>query len=146
MNCHAVETDSFQKRLFDGISRRDGTSAFLAPVDQCRCVLGREALIKAQAQRGYTLGWLCSSWDGDDGNCTDLPKCLAVRTMQRIKYHEAFGLWALSRLAFSGTSNRLCASCHEHREKSCIAGRKKIWEDLPSFFDLPPWGELKNDL
>jgi hypothetical protein len=135
----------FQKYLFDGVPRGDGTTAFLAPVDQCRCVLGREAIIKAQAQRGYTLGWLCSWWDGDDGNCADIPKCLAVRAIQRRRYHEELGLWALSRSPFS-SGTYLCASCREHRKESCITGRKKIWENLPSFFDLPPWGELKNDL
>jgi hypothetical protein len=44
--------------------------------------------------------------------------------------------------AFLLTSDpKFCPVC------GIIAGeREKLWDDLPSCFNLPPWGELKNDL
>jgi hypothetical protein len=30
-----------------------------------------------------------------------------------------------------------CAACTKHLQKSMTAGRRKIWDELPGFFDLP---------
>jgi len=40
----------------------------------------------------------------------------------------------------------LCDGCRGNIDERIAAGQKKIWEELPSIFDLPPWNELKNDL
>ncbi|KAF8178679.1 hypothetical protein K438DRAFT_1726338 [Mycena galopus ATCC 62051] len=127
-----------QRSLFDGISRGDTTTASLAPVDQRRCVLGREALLKAQTRDGYTIGWLYS--DGE--NCTDPPKCKIWRT-RKLRTYRDLGVVAL--MTPTGIHG-LCDSCDESYRQSWLVGRKKVWEELPKIFDLPPWVELKNDL
>jgi hypothetical protein len=45
-----------------------------------------------------------------------------------------------------GSPKSLCTGCRSHAKELLQKGRKKIWDELPGFFDLPPWSELKNDL
>ncbi|KAF8178676.1 hypothetical protein K438DRAFT_1844208 [Mycena galopus ATCC 62051] len=131
------------KYLFDGVSRGDMTKAFLAPVDQRRCVLGHDALIKAQFQDGYTLQFLYSVVG--EGGCADPPKCKRARAVDMRRYGQNLGLYALCRSSDLGPSS-LCVSCQKTCDEMLNAGRKKVWEELPKFFDLPPWAESKNDL
>ncbi|KAJ7125130.1 hypothetical protein C8R44DRAFT_782400 [Mycena epipterygia] len=126
--------------LFDGVPRGDGTSAFLAPIDQRRCVLGREKLIRTQSEPGYTFAWL-RSWT--HGDCTDPKTCAEVRDSNMRKCWGSAGLWALSPYS---EWKPFCVSCKQHMKEEMVAGRKKIWEELPGFFDLLSWSELKNDL
>ncbi|KAJ7075313.1 hypothetical protein C8R43DRAFT_910758 [Mycena crocata] len=127
-------------QLFDGISRGDGTLAFLAPIDQRRCVLGREQLVTKQFQSGYPLGWL-RKWNyGHD--CTDSVQCAEDRDSRLRYYLEVVKLRVLSRY-LEGTA---CAACERHTEQSMTAGQKKIWDEFPSIFGLLPWDELENDL
>ncbi|KAF8217101.1 hypothetical protein K438DRAFT_1953963 [Mycena galopus ATCC 62051] len=41
--------------------------------------------------------------------------------------------------------SKFCSACARNAAECVAAGRKKVWEELPAFFDLPPWSELKND-
>ncbi|KAJ7821104.1 hypothetical protein B0H14DRAFT_2832132 [Mycena olivaceomarginata] len=108
-----------QRDFFEGIDLGDGTRASLAPVDQIRCVLGREAILKVQSQSGYTFGCIYS---GTEDDCTDPTKCTRRRTLP---------LFALELI--SGATS-FCPS------------KEKVWEELPKFFDLLPWDQLTNDL
>jgi hypothetical protein len=57
---------------------------------------------------------------------------------------KTFELLALS--TFAGQGKNLCDGCRNHAIILTTAGRKKVWTELPGFFELPPWSELKNDL
>ncbi|KAJ7240835.1 hypothetical protein B0H12DRAFT_1134223 [Mycena haematopus] len=127
--------------LFEGVSREDGTSSSLAPVDQQRCILGREKLIRAQTQDGYTLEWL-REWNAD--GCTDPAGCNKWRASMVRKYLNHLTTWAFT--PFINVRATICGPCSKQIEQSMISGRKKLWQDLPSFFDLSPWNELKNGL
>ncbi|KAJ6593488.1 hypothetical protein B0H19DRAFT_919873 [Mycena capillaripes] len=135
-------SDFSQKCFFDGLRRGDATSASLAPLDQRRCVVGSESLIKVQGHPGYTFGWLCS-WD--DENCTDFLKCARVHTKALRQYHASLSVWALTPSTPGHGHGQLCASCQQQRQELFVAGREKVWEELPGFFELPPWSELTND-
>jgi hypothetical protein len=50
----------------------------------------------------------------------------------------------LARQSHLVSHGRFCFACARHTTESIDAGRKKMWDELPKFFDLPPWGELKN--
>ncbi|KAJ7502965.1 hypothetical protein B0H11DRAFT_1854163 [Mycena galericulata] len=128
-------------QFFHGVLRKDGTTASLASVDLEKCVLGRQKLVTCQWAHDYTLGGLtaphcdrCTS----SGCCG--PRCLRLLAMLL----QAGQPFALCLPLIRGLG--LCAECTGHTEKLMTAGRKKMWEDLPSFFDLRPWSELKNDL
>ncbi|KAF8178682.1 hypothetical protein K438DRAFT_1844226 [Mycena galopus ATCC 62051] len=129
------------KFLFDGISRGDTTMTSLAPVDQRRCVLGREALIKVQAKEGYTVPWLYAG----NGNCSDPAKCKNARALHLQKHVNELSLYALSTSLAFGAS-LFCVPCQKSYVELLDAGRKRLWEELPKFFELPPWAELTNDL
>jgi hypothetical protein len=101
-------------------------------------------LVVKQFQPGYTLGW-AREWDFDD-DCTDLPRCRAVREAILNWYLEDTMIGALEQPnEIGGNLFELCGACAHARESTAV-GRQKMCEELPEFFDLSPWNELKNDV
>ncbi|KAF7362247.1 BTB domain-containing protein [Mycena venus] len=130
--------------VLDGILRDDGTLAFLAPVDQHRCIRGREKLLNVQLQPGYSIGWYRSWKPGHDctgGQCTTLIDARLRDHLNR-PLMRALAKFHLN----SSLNNNWCATCKQNIHKLNVAARKKTWDELPVFFDLPPWNELTNDL
>jgi hypothetical protein len=95
-----------------------------------------------QARKAGPLGWL-RSWAPTEG-CRAPAYCKRVRDGFLRNYLDELELCALS--PFVALQLGFCAVCAPPSEAAVIAGRKKIWEELPTFFDLPPWNELENDL
>ncbi|KAJ7231896.1 hypothetical protein B0H12DRAFT_1239794 [Mycena haematopus] len=139
------------KRLFDGVRKADGTRASLSPNDLRRCVLARQRLLIKQFQPGYAFGWT-RRWKFK--GCTALEQCRVAREDVLSRYLddatvealppelsdvEHFSVWFFNRFRF-------CPTCKQHAISSISAGRKKMWEELPEIFDLPPWSDLKNDV
>lgn len=44
------------------------------------------------------------------------------------------------------TERGLCPACLRHHLQVMAEARKHLWDNLPTYFELPPWGELKNDI
>ncbi|KAJ7928413.1 hypothetical protein B0H13DRAFT_1967140 [Mycena leptocephala] len=131
-------TSVFQDKLLNGLL------ASPTPVDLRRCIWGREKLITAQFQPGYTFGWL-RSWESDaQFACTGTSSCSRMRDALFRRNTKTFELLALS--TFAGQGKNLCDGCRNHAIILTTTGRKKVWTELPGFFELPPWSELKNDL
>ncbi|KAF7370305.1 BTB domain-containing protein [Mycena sanguinolenta] len=127
--------------VFDGIERADGTLASLSQVDLRRCLVGRGKLLFKQFQPGYTLGWALK-WVFSD--CARPSRCRVSREDVVTTYlDDVLGALVLPvNIDHSG----FCAACTRHIEECMAAGRKKMWEELPGIFDLPPWNELKNEM
>ncbi|KAF8217107.1 hypothetical protein K438DRAFT_1798313 [Mycena galopus ATCC 62051] len=132
--------------LFDGDAKEDGTRVFLPPVDFRRCCIGQQRLLIEQFQPGYTYGWILERQSED---CTNALRCrearealaalylknpMVVRILETPKSQERF------------LKSKFCSGCVRHAAESMATGRKKTWEELPGFFDLPPWSELRNDI
>ncbi|KAJ7169069.1 hypothetical protein C8R43DRAFT_916546 [Mycena crocata] len=132
--------------LLDGIPRGDGTHASLSPTDLKIYILGREKILQAQYGHGNTLGWL-QSWNAPAG-CTTPVRCGEWRSRISAHLSHSQRLWGVSDppVYWQTSLHLLCMSCRRYAESSLTAGRIKMWETLPSFFDLPAWTELKNDL
>ncbi|KAJ6519047.1 hypothetical protein C8R45DRAFT_885299 [Mycena sanguinolenta] len=118
--------------LFDGTLREDGTQAYFSQIDLRRCTIGHEKLSRQQFET--------RTWEVD--NCASPTRCRNGR--QGIR--EALDQYLVYALVTGVKSAQLCAVCSQHVTESMTAGRKKIWEELPLMFDLPPWDQLKNDL
>ncbi|KAJ7668655.1 hypothetical protein DFH06DRAFT_1182185 [Mycena polygramma] len=127
--------------FFDGVSREDGTTASLAPVDLRRCTLNRDQLLKVRFTKGYTFGWL-RRWDYDS-DCTNKLKCTQARCRRLHFYMEGTRILKRNK---AEDDKPFCPKCQQHGSELTNAGRKKMWEDFPKIFDLPPWSELTNDL
>ncbi|KAJ6456121.1 hypothetical protein C8R45DRAFT_914198 [Mycena sanguinolenta] len=124
---------------------QDFESGTLASLNLRRCILGEQQLSLKQFQPGYTLGW-ARKWEFDD--CTDSARCRASREYLMSEYMDGYFI----DLAALKTPDDLldpydfCVACTQHITNSIAAGRKKIWDELPRIFELPPWSELKNEI
>ncbi|KAJ7879933.1 hypothetical protein B0H14DRAFT_2341092 [Mycena olivaceomarginata] len=130
-----------QLELLDGVAIKDCRKTSLDPIDQRQCLLGRERMMMKQMLPGYTLGWFANC---DHGDCTNIQECSDQRELTLQVFFEIPRVRALDSHV-SYCRDELCAACARHLEELFDAGRKRMWQDLPSFFDLPPWNELKND-
>ncbi|KAJ7030040.1 hypothetical protein C8F04DRAFT_1042920 [Mycena alexandri] len=131
--------------LFDGIPRGDGTVATLAQADQRRCVLSYDELNRAQFRKGYPFEWV-AAWDFEE-ECKFPDRCTHARTRDWMKTAvlrnpELLMLQNPKHSLFAG----FCTQCRKRSVELTQEGQKKAWDELPSFFSLPPWSELKNDL
>ncbi|KAJ7287171.1 hypothetical protein C8J57DRAFT_578652 [Mycena rebaudengoi] len=131
--------------IFDGLARDDGTTAMLSHADQRACLIGEGNLLRAQFQAGNTWGWLLEKeYPTKDDGCTEVSVC----TLKRETLFRNFAVPRLWALAYSPvyTASVFCRHCNSHFRSALSAGRNKIWEALPTFFDLPAWEELRNEL
>ncbi|KAF8216778.1 hypothetical protein K438DRAFT_1797818 [Mycena galopus ATCC 62051] len=127
--------------LFDGMSREDGTVARLSGLDFRRCVIARERLLVKQCQPDYTFGWTRREF----GGCTKPTQCRTLRDGVLSEYLDEADIEALALPSNALNSFKFCTACTRHAHECMIAGRKKIWDELPGFFDLPPWDELGHE-
>ncbi|KAJ7125131.1 hypothetical protein C8R44DRAFT_914756, partial [Mycena epipterygia] len=134
--------------LFDGVTRGDGTFVTLLPMDQRRCVLGRERIMRAQFQAGNTLGWFqLQNAESPVTPCTTIAQCNRRRDATFRSFLLDPKLFALRTFnPMKDWRDKMCFHCRQQAQQSITAGRIKMWEELPGFFDLPPWTELKNEL
>ncbi|KAJ7679111.1 hypothetical protein DFH06DRAFT_1414926 [Mycena polygramma] len=128
--------------IFDGIARGDGTIATLSPIHQRACNLGRTALLRAQWDTGSTFGWIA---DADEIGCFDPSSCRHKKYAFFRRHVVRGSLAPFCSIAYVDSLN-LCAVCTPIVKAKMAAGRQRMWNLLPTFFGLPPWTELRDDL
>jgi len=139
--CAVLCTCANPKLLLDGISRKGGPPITLAPREQRVCILGERKIMEAQWKQNDLWNWLNSDLCAD--GCADNTSCIRRKKNVFRTLVENGSLLVPFRLA---PGQRLCVACQHRHAQIMVEERKKLWEELPSFFDLPPWAELKNDL
>jgi len=127
--------------LLDGISWRGGPPITLPAREQRVCILGERKIMEAQWKQNDLWNWLNSDLCAD--GCTDNTSCV---TRKKDVFRSLVEKGCPLVPFLLAPERRFCVACRRHHAKIITGGRKKLWEDLPSFFDLPPWAELKNDL
>ncbi|KAJ6456124.1 hypothetical protein C8R45DRAFT_914207 [Mycena sanguinolenta] len=136
--------------LFDGIQRADSTRAVLSNLDLRRCIVGQQRLLHKQLQPGYTLGW-ARNWEfvncADPARCSASQKIILSFFLDDVRPHVA-GLMLPTALLLQRdfALPKFCDSCNQGISESMVGGRKRMWDELPGIFDLPPWSELKNEI
>jgi hypothetical protein len=126
--------------LLNGIQKSDGTHLTLSPSDQQIAIIGIERFRAAVVKEMF--GWL----DVD----TSLPDSCQRSNCSAAKFDQAIALLKPPYLAkevplkkwHSSSEDRLCKDCIATAKASYEAGRKSIWEKLPSFFGLPNWKDM----
>nr|GAT56158.1 predicted protein [Mycena chlorophos] len=129
-----------------GSKRPSGTIAMLSRENLRVCLLGDYLVTRTQLQPDYTLGWLLSP---PTPSCRTSTKCMQDRCathrwLMRVEPDAVCGL--LPRTALDDWIARQCEACKKELKPLLQSGREKAWTDLPSFFELPPWNELTNDV
>ncbi|KAJ7682913.1 hypothetical protein B0H17DRAFT_1333540 [Mycena rosella] len=129
-----------QEQILDGISSsiRVGPPVKLPFMDQRVCILGLEKILKAQWQEN----WLFHS---KAAGCTANSRC-AARKLAILQSWVTHAVMILVPTGGGSLNVGLCNTCESQYMEAIAEGRKELWEKLPSFFDLPPWNELKNEL
>ncbi|KAJ7782647.1 hypothetical protein B0H16DRAFT_1446950 [Mycena metata] len=132
--------------LFDGIPRGDGTVSSLAEAERRQCILSYQKLLGTQFRPGYSLAWV-NTWAVED-SCAFPKQCNEVRNALRRYFSEQPKIYLLwNPLPTTVLCAVACVPCEKRTIDAMKEGRKKAWDELPSFFSLAPsWNELKNNL
>ncbi|KAF7326847.1 BTB domain-containing protein [Mycena venus] len=136
-----------QETILDGVSRVvniDGVSRSINPpvtpsqTDQRLCLRAMRKFVQVQWARPGLWNWLSSDQCAD--GCTSTLSCTTRRkAILRCSLKNSVSL-----IPFGCASEpHLCSVCERHHLGIMAEERKKLWEDLPGFFDLPPWDELR---
>jgi hypothetical protein len=92
------------------------------------------------AYANYLFGWL-------DETVVASPDCMKAASCPNAKLQYSLKLWkppgsSLPLYWPSSAAKGLCNSCVAVGKKNHSEGVRRLWKELPSFFNLPPWEEL----
>ncbi|KAJ7160757.1 hypothetical protein C8R46DRAFT_1000638 [Mycena filopes] len=124
--------------ILEGLPQTDGRNLKLSVVDQQICLLAEKKLNKAQWDHDPLWSWLSSDQSSD--HCTQDDCVAGKKQLFRTLINTSLIPFRMP------ASVIVCFSCHFHYATILREARKKLWDDLPDFFGLPPWNELKNDI
>ncbi|KAJ7701040.1 hypothetical protein B0H14DRAFT_3650629 [Mycena olivaceomarginata] len=139
---HTLVVGNHNLLLLDGLVRQDGTRASLPLLDLRHCLVGREHLLVKQFQPGYTLGWLRAR--PQSPACGDAARCASPYFAASWTTAPLWGCTSSTRQGVRYALRRM----RQGGGRGNWAGCRKVWEELPGFCDLPPWGGrggMKND-
>ncbi|KAF7298011.1 BTB domain-containing protein [Mycena chlorophos] len=126
------------------VRRSDGTYATLTPADMSRVALATQKLHNAQFRPGYTLSWLHELSSADQ--CSSVQSCAEIRFLflqQLVTDDTLFIALFTCPEQLTGLKSSFCARCANNMTEKVKAGRQRAWDELPGFFGLPSWDELK---
>ncbi|KAJ7033808.1 hypothetical protein C8F04DRAFT_957159 [Mycena alexandri] len=89
------------------------------------------------AYASYLFGWL----DETPANCSQPAVCTNTKLKYSLKQWKPPGS-AMTLYWRSSAENGLCRTCVAAGQKHHSEGAKRLWTELPAFFNLPPWAEM----
>lgn len=130
--------------ILRGEHRRDGSLATISLSDSNICILGREELIKQQAEETFAWMHTCDTSKSLEFYCRSVKSCAAARKDLLCRCFlpkpTIFGLQEWREEWEEG----MCKSCVVLSKKLHDEGRERMWDNLPSIFGLLGWPELLN--
>ncbi|CAK5268366.1 unnamed protein product, partial [Mycena citricolor] len=129
--------------ILDGLESIDGTHIELDWPDKRACIRGRQNLLLAL--RSEVFAFLTGSLAVITG-CTAQARCDAskLRWLQSLEASLGNGCPGIFSIKFPWPSFRkaVCETCYAASYAHSNQKREEIWNNLPGYFDLPPWAEL----
>ncbi|KAK7052254.1 BTB domain-containing protein [Favolaschia claudopus] len=127
--------------ILDGVTKDDGSKVTLSFQDQRACILGRQKLQQAQWEHEPFASWIRSSTPA--AGCKRPEFCTRrLGVIYEAVVHNGMMLPPFLLVGY----NILCTVCQPHHLRIMKDAREKMWQNLPTFFDLPPWADLKDGL
>lgn len=122
-----------------GVQRRDRTTALLSLEDQLACLTGYQSLVRVQATTTYS--WVYPNAATYQScrtiACTPARRSILINTFTPLPPVQGLEDWNSE-----WEGNGMCKYCIEVAQVAHRAGRQKLWDQLPTIFNLPPWEEL----
>jgi len=106
-------------------------------------LVGRERL--QQAEITHILGFLANTFARPgcrDSNDNNLLLTAARNAVRRVVDQEPYHQWCSAKPAEVGPALGLCAVCCDTVTESIEQARRKVWEQLPGYFNLADWETL----
>lgn len=129
--------------IFDGKSAYGDALVTLSTENLRTCVLGREKLLDDRLE--------FHTWIAEDSkHCYDPLDCItkkrnALYTLAGTPcFAESLTRWNDMNKVLLGDLD-LCGVCYKDAEACYERGRQNIWDELPTYFGLPPWEILLKD-
>jgi hypothetical protein len=138
-----------QAQLFAGVERDDGSRAVLP--SETKLTLAR-ALEAIQVFQRNNYEWLreeaevvpsydmCVLYDQCDAHRQEM--CRIECSPERVDVTYMLEVW--DKVAGGDWSERLCKDCEKAAKAEHEAGRRRAWDQLPVFFGLAEWKDLKD--
>ncbi|KAK7055122.1 BTB domain-containing protein [Favolaschia claudopus] len=104
-------------------------------------------IIDAQWSHPELWLWLGSDSSSADGCTTIAQGNSSCAQRKKLVFRQLLVRnYSLVPFRMPGRQKFLCDPCNRCHVKIMANARKKLWDDLPTFFGLPQWADLKNDL
>ncbi|TFK40247.1 hypothetical protein BDQ12DRAFT_734254 [Crucibulum laeve] len=131
--------------VLDGAPCPDGYTIELDWEDKRACLHGRETL--ASAVRTRLFKFITGTIE-IHGHCTSAPHCeiAKYRTVRRLEValsHTTPAVFSTARFTWPNYRQDVCKNCAASAEAHFDSERVRLWEELPSFFGLPSWEDLR---
>ncbi|KAJ7057702.1 hypothetical protein C8F01DRAFT_991607 [Mycena amicta] len=128
--------------ILDGLKSIDGKHIELDWPDKRACIRGRQNLLLAL--RAEVFGFLTGGLKIP--NCTSPQRCdsAKLRWLQSLEASLGNGCPGIFSIKFPWPSFRkaICDTCYTASYTDSMHHRQAIWDNLPQYFDMPPWEEL----
>lgn len=125
----------------------DGSHVELCWEDKKACLRARPRLLAVQRTRifGFLLGNVTTDCQSSGSCDSGRLKWLRHREQKlaggAIPQHPF-----VAKFKWDGFGKDVCHSCLTASQSSFDSARQALWDDLPSFFDLPSWDEIRRSV
>ncbi|KAJ7213122.1 hypothetical protein GGX14DRAFT_620272 [Mycena pura] len=127
--------------ILDGLASIDGKHIELEWVDKRACIRGRQNLLLAL--RSEVFAFLTNL---KIPNCSSPQRCDSAKLhwLQSLEASLGNGCPGIFSIKFPWISFRkaVCETCYSASYNNSNKQRQRIWDKLPSYFDMPSWEEL----
>lgn len=136
------------QQLWDGVDK-DGTHHELVPTNKRAIFIGRPLLAHAARTRSQPFFFFPHKPDTTDATpaakCSSPTRCTEFCKAYSAVFNEKEDPWInpFFQLNWNFIRNTCCVSCATVWQAHNMEANEKLWEEMPSIFDLPSWDLLR---